>query len=381
MPQPDLEFPRGPEDPSSSPAARELWTQLGLGPRARGGAPQERPGTAPLLANSECKHSSPRPALGSNRPRPCPQVPQSQSPHLGQGIRHPQAEQGAGGGRPPSGARHSDPQFQGPAWESGSRLRTPVLAGASVLATKWWTLDPGVDIREGPWGLPLSGPPFPLLEALSMQQSKWGDRGTSHRACSSRAGVEEGGVSCPPRPPAPPGRSWMARPQEGGQDASRRPFGSRPPQQQHLPSAWHPSALRQPPKGPARGGVPSISWEEGWGLGDPLSSHLQGPPALWQDPAPRPSQLVSPGRIAWPRVRAQGPGIPPPAPSNPAPRPSTGLRCPAPLCTRRQSQSPCCPVLAPYLTPGSLLQPPGPQGPYTSQPLRPASSLSSKSQP
>lgn len=103
MPQPDLEFPRGPEDPSSSPAARELWTQLGLGPRARGGAPQERPGTAPLLANSECKHSSPRPALGSNRPRPCPQVPRVRAPIWVRASGTPRQSRGLGEGVHPLG--------------------------------------------------------------------------------------------------------------------------------------------------------------------------------------------------------------------------------------------------------------------------------------
>ena len=63
--------------PPPPPLTRELWTQLGLGPQARQAeGPRASGPPAPPCpqANSECKHSSPCPALGSNRARAFPQV-------------------------------------------------------------------------------------------------------------------------------------------------------------------------------------------------------------------------------------------------------------------------------------------------------------------
>ena len=66
--------------PPPPPLTRELWTQLGLGPQARQAEGPRAPGPSPPppapspQANSECKHSNPCPALGSNRARAFPQV-------------------------------------------------------------------------------------------------------------------------------------------------------------------------------------------------------------------------------------------------------------------------------------------------------------------
>ena len=78
--EPPWDSPSQPEGPASSPADPRAVDSAGPGPpgQASGGAPGTRPVAPPPApcpqANSECKHSNPCPALGSNRARAFPQV-------------------------------------------------------------------------------------------------------------------------------------------------------------------------------------------------------------------------------------------------------------------------------------------------------------------